>query len=301
MMECNLLTIFTPTYNRSYILPKLYETLLGQTDKNFEWILVDDGSTDQTEEIVRTWIEEGMINICYLKQPNQGKHVAINKGLDFANGELFFIVDSDDSLKLDAVEKIRDFWRMYGSDKFSGILSYREFPDGKLVGTPLPKEVKQCKLRDAESEYGSSGDKVVIYRTEIISQFRYPKFEGEKFFGESFVFNQIDDMMDMLVMDEKIYIFDYQKDGLSQNFRKLYRENPLGMLTSMKQALKYKADKKEVIKTLAHIGCISIKTNNLLNYFREGKSMTRLISFPFAIGLYIKIFILKANDVKPFK
>lgn len=300
-MDCKLLTIFTPTYNRDYILPRLYDSLLNQTDKNFEWVLVDDGSSDNTEEIVKQWINDGRINIRYFKQPNQGKHIAINTGLDVARGDLFFIVDSDDALKTQAVERIIDFWNNNGSDIFSGIISYREFPDGTLVGTQLPDEVKACKLRETESKYGSVGDKVVIYRTDIISRFRYPKFEGEKFFGESFVFNQIDDIMDMLIMNEKLYLFDYQKDGLSQNFRKLYRENPLGMLTSMSQALKYKTGRKSFIKTLAHIACLAMRLNKLKVFFREGTVFDQIIALPLGVVLYLKIFVLKTNDVKPFK
>lgn len=101
----NLLTIFTPSYNRAYILPKLYESLKRQTDKRFEWVIVDDGSVDDTESLVNGWINESLININYQKQQNQGKHIAINTGVEMANGELFFIVDSDDQLTLNAVER----------------------------------------------------------------------------------------------------------------------------------------------------------------------------------------------------
>ena len=104
------LTIFTPTYNRAYILPNLYESLVNQTSKDFEWVIVDDGSTDETESIVKKWIAESRICIKYIKQENQGKHIAINTGTEHADGELFFIVDSDDSLKNHAVSTISEFW-----------------------------------------------------------------------------------------------------------------------------------------------------------------------------------------------
>ena len=170
----NLLTIFTPSYNRAYILPKLYESLKRQTDKRFEWVIVDDGSVDDTESLVNGWINESLININYQKQQNQGKHIAINTGVEMANGELFFIVDSDDQLTLNAVEKVFIFWNSHKTDEnISGILSYRQFPDGKRVGSALPSYVKQCKLRESSSKYGSIGDKVVIYRTELFRKFKF--------------------------------------------------------------------------------------------------------------------------------
>jgi glycosyltransferase involved in cell wall biosynthesis len=298
-MDCNLITIFTPTYNRAYILPQLYQSLKKQTDRNFEWVIVDDGSTDETSTLVSQWIKEAQLDIVYYRQNNQGKHIAINSGLELAKGELFFIVDSDDSLTTDAVEVIRDFWHQKGSNLYSGILSYRKFPNGKLVGTRLPENITHCKLREC-CKYGSSGDKVVIYRTDVIGKFRYPKFGNEKFFGESYVFNQIDDDYDMLVMNQPIYLFDYQSDGLSQNFRNLYRNNPRGMRTSMIQSLRYQDSLKSRLKDLAHIGCLSIRLHDIKAYFLSSNVLYTLCAAPLALGLYYKIFVCKKNDVKPF-
>ncbi len=299
-MNCSLLTVFTPSYNRGYILPELYKSLIRQSDSHFEWIIVDDGSSDDTASIVNGWIKENLINIKYIRQENQGKHIAINTGLENADGELFFIVDSDDKLKPDAVEKVRKFWNTLGSDNYSGILSYREFPDGKLVGTRLPKDILHCKLRDSNSRYGSVGDKVVIYRTDIFSRYRYPKFDGEKFFGESYVFNLIDDEYDMLVMDTPIYVFEYQADGLSQDFRKLYRNNPKGMLVSMTQGLKYAKTTKARIKSLAHIGCLSIRVRKIGSFLKSASLPSILAAIPLSVFLYVKIFILNVSDVRPY-
>lgn len=301
-MKCQHITIFTPSYNRAYILPKLYESLVNQTDKCFEWLIVDDGSSDGTDELVNDWLGDRKINIRYFRQENQGKHIAINTGLDNAHGELFFIVDSDDYLTLDAIEIIRNFWNNnIDNELYSGIISYRVFPDDRLVGTKLPKGLKHCKLRDCNSLYGSTGDKVVIYRTDIFGRFRYPKFKEERFFGESYVFNQIDDMYDMLILDAGVYRFDYQTDGLSQDFRKLYRDNPVGMRTSMIQSLKYSVGFKAKIKTLAHIGCLSLYLKQMSKYFASAPIYLSVPALPFSIILYIKIFLLKISDVKPFE
>lgn len=296
------LTIFTPTYNRSYILPKLYESLVAQTSSEFEWVIVDDGSNDDTEALVLQWVKTGAIDIRYYRQPNQGKHIAINTGVKYARGEMFFIVDSDDTLKPNAVEVINNFWNeSEHDDTISGIISYREFFNGKLVGVSLPSEVKRCKLRETVVKYKSIGDKVVIYRTDILRNYPYPKFGEERFLGESYVFNQIDDKYDMLVLNERIYRFGYQTDGLSQDFRKLYRNNPIGMRASMIQSLKYSHNLKAKLKTLAHIGCLSIRLNKLKEYFVSASIPLSICAFPLAIALYIKIFTLKASDVKPFE
>lgn len=296
-----LLTIFTPAYNRAYILPNLYNSLLAQTDSSFEWVIVDDGSSDNTEELISSWIKENKIHIIYEKQSNQGKHIAINTGLTLAQGELFFIVDSDDDLTVDAVEKVRCFWSANkpGQD-ISGILSYRQFHDGRLVGTSLPIGVSRCKLRETGRKYGSTGDKVVIYRTDVMRKYPFPKFEGERFLGESVMYNQIDDEYDMLVMNARIYNFDYQEDGLSQDFRKLYRNNPNGFLLQFEQGDKYIEGFKAKLKNTAHIACLCWHLNKIRYYFASGEKLIRLMAFPIGLALYHKIFVRKVSDVKPF-
>lgn len=301
-MKMKLLTIFTPTYNRGYILPQLYDSLLRQSDKRFEWVIIDDGSIDNTETLVEEWKKEDNINIIYCKQENQGKHIAINTGVNKSSGELFFIVDSDDYLAENAVETIFDFWNQkeLNENQISGIISYRKFSDNKLVGTRIPKEVEQCKLRDAERKYGSKGDKVVIYRTDILRQFSYPKFENERFLGESYVFNQIDDKYNMFVLDDALYYFAYRPDGLSQNFRKLYRDNPRGFLATYEQTIRYAERFKEKVKISAHIVCLRLRLGIGSKFLQGEKILIRLLAILMGIVLYIKIFIMKTNDVKPY-
>lgn len=297
-----LLTIFTPAYNRAYILPNLYNSLLVQSDMNFEWVIVDDGSSDNTEELVKSWIKEGKISITYKKQPNQGKHIAINTGSQLAKGELFFIVDSDDDLTPDAVEMVRGFWLANRpDDSISGILSYRQFHDGRLVGNKLPDNVHRCKTYETDTKYHSYGDKVVIYRTEILKKYPFPQFKGERFFGESYVFNQIDDHYDMLVMNHVVYNFDYQKDGLSQDFRKLYRNNPNGYLLMYEQFVHYQSNFIGRFKSVAHQACLCYHLGKLKHYFAQDNMLLRLLAFPLGVYLYIKIFKLRISDVKPYE
>lgn len=300
-MKCNLLTIFTPSYNRAYILPKLYESLLTQKDANFEWVIVDDGSVDDTEKLVDSWLKENRIRIAYKKQKNQGKHIAINTGVAMAKGELFFIVDSDDKLTHDAVYMVRRFWELNVNDNnIAGIISYRVFPNGCLVGTKMPESVSKCKLRETRSVYGSTGDKVVIYRTEIMKEHPYPQFESERFFGESYVFNQIDDKYDMAFMHQGIYIFDYQTDGLSQDFRKLYRNNPKGMRFSMQNDIRYQNGFIAKLKTVSHVACLSMYLGDLKTYLRNVPFLYIIPGFLLGLALYHRIFVRKVSDVKPF-
>lgn len=295
------LTIFTPTYNRAYIIHQLYQSLLRQSSTDFEWVVVDDGSTDETSELLHAWKAEGRVQISYIQQENQGKHVAINSGVALAKGELFFIVDSDDYLTDDAVEKVLTFWPKVRDDAtISGMLGYRIFSKGKLVGNKLPDNISRCKLRDAYLLYGSKGDKVVIYRTDIMRRFPYPQFQGEKFLGEQYVFDQIDDLYDMAVLKDYVYLFAYRHDGLSQNFRKLYVNNPQGFLACFLQSFKYLRTTKQKIKTYSHILCLSLKVGGITLYARRIFSRFGFIAALPALYLYMTIFILRRENVKPY-
>lgn len=296
------ITVFTPSYNRAYILPKLYNSLVQQTSSDFEWVVVDDGSSDNTSELLSQWEKCASFPIKWQTQPNQGKHIAINTGVSMASGELFFIVDSDDYLTPDAIEKVIRFWESeQRGDDISGIIGYRSFASNKLVGTPLPPDIKRCKLYETGKKYNSAGDKVVIYRTSILRRFPFPKFGNERFLVESYVFNQIDDGYDMVVMNDRVYMFQYQNDGLSQDFRKLYRNNPMGFLASTTQNLKYANSIKSKVKLQAHIECLAIRTNNFRVWLRSFCCLAGILAVLPSIYLYYRIFIQKVSDVKPYE
>ncbi len=292
------LTIFTPTFNRAYTLGDLYASLTRQTSNQFEWVVVDDGSTDNTEELIKKWIAEGKVAIVYKKQPNQGKHIAINTGVEIATGELFFTVDSDDFLSDDATEKILSHWEKYGvgRENVSGIISYKRLKDGKFSGKLIPKEVQYCTLREASRKFDSRGDKVVIHRTDILRRYPYPQFEGEKFLGESYVYNLIDDHYQLSVMDDAIYWFEYRNDGLSCDFRRLYRNNPRGFYLIFTQNTKYLTTVPEKLKNAAHLVALALKLKHWV--FEKPNCVWRILAFPFGLFLYLKIFVLKRSDVK---
>lgn len=153
-----LLTIFTPAYNRAHTIGRTYESLLRQTCKDFEWLIVDDGSTDNTRELVESWIKEDKIPIRYICQDNQGMHGAHNTAYRNISTELNTCIDSDDFMPDEAVEKIIRFWKEHGSDKYAGIVGLDQTEDGKIIGAPFPESLKETTLQGYYA-HGGSGDK----------------------------------------------------------------------------------------------------------------------------------------------
>ena len=223
------LTIFTPTYNRAYIIENLYHSLQRQSCMEFEWLVVDDGSLDNTGELIRSWQKEGNpFVIRYYRQENGGKCRAINRGLDLAEGELFFTVDSDDYLTDDAVEKIL-LWesKLPKNEKFCGIA-------GNL-GTSLertPNRILDEPYMDgtALDRYDRiDGERAMVFYTDIHRKYAYPAFEGEKFMTEAVAWNRMAaDGYKLRFFNDIIWIYEYQEGGLTKAGSRLFLDNPRG-------------------------------------------------------------------------
>ncbi|MGP4106350.1 glycosyltransferase family 2 protein [Virgibacillus sp. L01] len=222
------LTVFTPSYNRAYCLHVCYESLKRQSCKDFIWLIVDDGSTDDTEGLVKTWIKEGILEINYYRQENQGMHGAHNTAYELIKTELNVCIDSDDYMPDDAVEKVLSFWKKYGSNKVSGIIGLDVFNNNKIVGTKLPKHIKYSTLFDLYNKYGVTGDKKLVYRTTLTKNYPYPIFRGEKYVGLAYKYYMLDKDYRMLLMNEAICSVEYLPDGSSRNMFHQYRNNPNG-------------------------------------------------------------------------
>lgn len=220
-----LISIFTPTYNRSPILINLYNSLLSQCKRNFEWIIVDDGSTDDTTETVSKFITENKIPITYYQKENEGKHLAINKGVELARGELFFIVDSDDYLTEDATEKIESYYHRINSKELAGLSFRRGFSKDKYLGS-LYFESIEMNVLNFRYRKRVKGDMAEIYKTEILNKFPFPKIPNEKFCPESLVWNRIGQQYRLLWVSEIIYICQYLEDGLTAKITQLRKESP---------------------------------------------------------------------------
>lgn len=232
-----MITVFTPTYNRANTLDRLYQSLLRQRDKNFEWLVIDDGSTDNTQEYFEniTKTHNGF-DIRYFKMENGGKHRAINRGVELAKGEAFFIVDSDDYLTDDAIEKVETWIRsLDNSKKWAGVSGEK--------AEVLSENNVQGKYIDAKNneryKYGLLSDKAEVYFTDIMKKYQFPQFEDEKFLLEATVWDAIAiDGYYVRWYSDVIYICEYMPGGLTDTASKNYAANPKGLLCWAKTELR---------------------------------------------------------------
>ena len=241
------ITVFTPTYNRAYILETLYRSLQRQTYQKFEWLVVDDGSSDHTQELVTSWQqEENPFPIRYFKQENGGKCRAINRGLEMAQGELFFTVDDDDYLTDDALEKVAS-WDAELPDKagycgFTGNLGLtptqtpnRMFDGGYLDGTALDR----YKMVE-ENRVLVDGERAFAFYTDVHRKYLYPEFPGEKFLTEAVAWDcMANDGYKMRFYNDIIRIYEYKPDGLTNAGYKLFLNNPQGTGLFFRQKAKF--------------------------------------------------------------
>lgn len=240
-MEKVLFTVFTPTYNRGYIIEQLYHSLMNQKIFDFEWVIVDDGSSDNTREVISTFSQE-KFKINYVYQENSGKHIAVNKGLDIARGEYFFIVDSDDYLLPNAIElaekKIKEF-NISDLKDFAGISFNRGFSKNRLMGKTFSGDYIDATNLERD-KYNILGDKSEIYKTNILKENKFPQFENEKFISEMVVWNRIASQgYKIRWFNEIIYIGDYLEDGLTKNSLKHFANNPNGYKLMVHEHIKY--------------------------------------------------------------
>ena len=228
-METPLFSIFTPTYNRAHLLHGVYDCLCRQSRQDFEWIVVDDGSTDGTEELVRGWCEENKITIVYEKQPNGGKHRAFNRGVKIARGKIFICIDSDDCYERDALEQIATYWHEVENDpQIAGFSCLTADRQGNVIGTRLPADRFVSSHYDLYYRYGVKGDKGLIYYTDILRKYPFPEFENEKFVTEALVLNRISRKYKLYCIDRVLCRVSYQNDGLSSIYASLCRKSPEG-------------------------------------------------------------------------
>lgn len=241
-------TIFTPTYNRKELLINLYESLKNQTYKDFEWIIVDDGSSDGTELSVRQFLDEKILDIKYFYKENGGKQRAYNYGVEKARGELFICLDSDDKYVDNALETILKYWKKYENNREIAGMGYLSiYENGEVIGTKFPKDEMIATQFDIYNKYKVKGDKGLMFRTKILKQFPFPVFKGEKFTTEAVVYNRISEKYKMLYVNEKIEIKEYQGDGLTSKYNDLLMRNPQGQALYHNERNRHKMTFKEKI------------------------------------------------------
>ena len=239
-----MITVFTPTYNRGYILPKLYESLKCQTCWDFEWIVIDDNSSDDTNELCCSWLQEACpFEFRYVRlEKNGGKQRAINMAVTLAKYDFFFIVDSDDYLVDDAIEKVIKWCgEIEGDRSFAGVSGIRCRENGDYIIKPdfRGKPYVDCTYIE-RTKFRLQADMAEIYKTNILKKYEFPVWHDETFTPEDVVWDQIalDGFM-IRYYDEKIYVCEYLNDGLTKGGNKLYYKNLMGTAMAFNIKLKH--------------------------------------------------------------
>lgn len=250
------ISILTPTYNRGKLLLPLYDSLKNLTFKDFEWLIVDDGSEDDTEQYALSWIAHNIENaefpIRYIKKSNGGKHTAINRGVREASGELILILDSDDTLPSDSLAIIAQYYEQCkGYKDCAGVCGLMSHHDGQLIGTGFPKDpMYESALQFRYAEKGNvTGDLLEIYKTSVMREFPFPEIENEKFCPESLVWNRIANKYKLFCFNKVIYYRDYLEGGLTSKIVRIRMNSPIASTMTYAEMLDYDISLKWKIRS----------------------------------------------------
>ena len=227
-----MITVLTPTFNRGGGLQSLWDSLQKQTVKDFEWLVVDDGSTDDTKNLITQLQEKSDFPIRYIYKNNGGKHTALNVGIQTICSELTFIVDSDDCVTDDAVEAILKIHPKYRSqNNICGYAFLRAFPDGKVNGKKFDVDEEIGSYIDVRVNGDDTGaDKAEVFKTHCLKEFPFPEYPNEKFLGEDLVWVRMARKYEMVHINKAIYVGNYLEDGLTNNRRKHNIASPVGCM-----------------------------------------------------------------------
>ena len=281
-------TIFTPTFNRKELLEKLYKSLQKQTFKDFEWLIVDDGSADGTKEKVEEFLSEKKLDIKYYFKENGGKQRAYNFATDKANGEIFICLDSDDEYVENGLETILKYWKKYEkNNNIAGMGYLSTYPNREVIGSSFPEKEMISTQFDIYNKYGVKGDKGLMFRTEIIKKYKFPVFDDEKFITEAVVYNRICEKYKMVYVNEKIEIKEYQEDGLTAKYNNLLLRNPKGQALYHNEINSQNLSfKQKVLNNAVYYKFCRAAGYKFGKIFKENKNKLFLI-FALGIGEYM--------------
>lgn len=237
-----LVTVFTPSYNRVTFLRRIVECLCQQTFKDFEWIVVDDGSTDSTKDMMDKIIAGcESFPIRYIYKENGGKHTAINLGTKLAKGELFFIVDSDDTLMDTALQTVADEWnKVKDNAQIGGVVGLDvNSKTGEIIGGGLPQDVIDCDAMEIRYKYHVNGDLKEVFKTDVLREFPFPEIKGERFCPEQLVWFRIAQKYKLRYVNKPIYKVEYQPDGITSGIVKARMESPVATCMTYSEMLAY--------------------------------------------------------------
>ncbi|WP_417558876.1 glycosyltransferase family 2 protein [Mesoflavibacter zeaxanthinifaciens] len=285
------ITVFTTTYNRAYLLPILYESLLKQSNKNFIWLIIDDGSTDNTREIVKDWMTAGKIEIQYHYKENGGMHTGHNEAYRLINTEYNVCIDSDDFMPKNAIEIILNSVKNL-EENFAGLVGLDAAKDGEIIGTRIPDKLHAVKLNELYSIHQVRGDKKLVYRTEIVRKYpEYPEYPNERFVPLDYLCLLIDQDYDLKPVNEVLCIVEYQDDGSTTNILKQYRRHPNGFAFSRISRIKHGKTFKEQFKNAVHLVSSAIFSKKVSWLFKSDKTLLVIAAIPFGclLNVYVRL------------
>ena len=290
-MNKPFLTIFTPAYNRAYTLPRTYESMKQQKNTDFIWLIVDDGSSDNTAELVKQWqAEENGFEIRYIYKENGGMHTAHNTAYQMIDTELNVCVDSDDALAPDAVQLIFDAWEKVKDKGYAGLLGLDAEFGGKVIGKGFPEGLTQTTL-GAYYRNGGAGDKKLVLRTDVIREYpSYPTFQGERFVPLGSLYTMIDRDYKLSVLDAVLCLVEYMPDGSTHNMIRQYYRNPNGFRYGRLVTLEDPMSLKRRLMVYVHYAAESILAGKPVVKDAPSK-LLGLLCLPFGaiLAAYIKI------------
>lgn len=215
------ITVVTTTYNRRALLERCYQSLLEQSSRDFDWLIVDDGSTDTTTDAVALWQTEADFAIRLIHKSNGGKHTALNRAFASDLGDYVLLLDSDDLLAREGIQRVMDALQSVRDGLPAGLIGHtHDLVTGRVVGLPLPSNVGLTTGRELRERHGVTGDTLRVYRADLLAHFAFPEFAGERFMPENVLFDEIDAHHRVVVTHEVIHLCDYQDDGLSSNIQR---------------------------------------------------------------------------------
>lgn len=239
-----LISVITPSYNRAALLPRLYKSLCDQTCQDFEWIVVDDGSTDNTKDVMASLTSDNSMAfpIRYIRKENGGKHTAVNRGVKEAKGQLVMIADDDDLLPSVAIDIIKKSWADVDPQPSVGGIAGLDINKrtGGIIGSGLPEEHILCNAIDVRYKYHVTGDLKEVFRTDVLREFPFPEINGEKFCPEQLVWFRIAQKYSLFYINKPIYIAEYQTDGLTASITRARMRSPRASMLTYAELTTYR-------------------------------------------------------------